>query len=134
MKAVYHVLFYLKLLHQLWLHKSICFHGLCGRKSGGGWGDGKFTTEWLTVNGAIAWSSHRRSNVAISTREGKYLAVFEAGRGAIARTNLFTYLNIELITSSAGILCDNEGASTIASKPAQHQRAKHIANALKNVL
>lgn len=48
-------------------------------------------------------------------------------------TYVLTDLNVELLHPHS-VLCDNQGALTIASEPAQNQYAYLIANALKNLL
>jgi hypothetical protein len=53
------------------------------------------------------------------------MALSDASREAIARTNLYDELNLAL-TQPPLLLSDNQGALTIAENPTNYQRAKHI--------
>ena len=93
---------------------------------GGDRNDRKSTTGYLYMvnNGAVSWTSHKQSTVATSTVEDEYMALSDAAREAIARTQLFQELLLKLPPPL--ILSDNQGALDISEDPTNYQRAKHI--------
>jgi len=88
--------------------------------------DRKSTTGYIFVinNGAVSWTSHKQTTVALSTLEAEYMAVSDASREAIARHQLFKDLNIEV--PAPELFSDNLGAIAVAQHPVYHQRSKHI--------
>jgi hypothetical protein len=49
---------------------------------------------FLINNGAVVWDSHKQHSVALSTREAEYMALSDASREAVARTHLYSDLQI----------------------------------------
>ena len=75
-------------------------------------------------NGAVSWTSHKQSTVATSTMEAEYMALSDAAREAIARSQLYGELLLK--TPPPLILSDNQGALEISENPTNYQKAKHI--------
>src|SRR5216117_1228919 len=88
--------------------------------------DRKSTTGYIFFanNGAISWTSHRQTTVALSTMEAEYMSLSDSSREALARLQLFR--DLHTYTDIPTIFSDNQGALTIATNPTDHQRAKHI--------
>jgi hypothetical protein len=88
--------------------------------------DHKSTTGYLVLinGGAVAWISHKQQSVAISTMESEYMALSDASREAIARSQFFDDLNILIGTPL--LFCDNQAALTLAQRPIRYHRSKHI--------
>jgi hypothetical protein len=77
------------------------------------------------INGdAVSWTSHKQSTVATSTMETEYIAISDASREAIARSQLYGELLLKVPPPL--IFSDNQGALDISEDPTKHQRAKHI--------
>ena len=82
---------------------------------GGDKNDRKSTTGYVFIinNGAVSWTSHKQSTVALSTMEAEYMSLSDAAREVFARCQLFRDLNITIPTTV--IYSDNQGA--IAENP-----------------
>ena len=93
---------------------------------GGDRNDRKSTTGYIFFanNGAISWTSHKQTTVALSTMEAEYMSLSDSSREALARLQLFK--DLHTFTDIPTIFSDNQGALTIATNPTDHQRAKHI--------
>jgi hypothetical protein len=88
--------------------------------------DQKSTTRYVFIisGGPVSWTSHKQTTIALPTMEAEYMALSDASREAIARSNLFSELNINVPTPL--LHSDNQGALTIVENPTNYQRAKHI--------
>jgi hypothetical protein len=130
MKSARYVLRYLKGTQNLSItygrSSSFRIHGFSDANWGGDKNDRKSTTGYLFMvnSGAVSWTSHKQSTVAISTMEAEYMALSDATREAIARSQLFNELYMQL--PSPTVLSDNQGALDISEDPTNYQRAKHI--------
>ena len=79
--------------------------------------------------GAIAWSSKRQRLIVTSTTESEYIALCTAAKQGIWLRNLLYELGYENQLPAPGkihLLCDNQGALSLANNPENHQRTKHI--------
>jgi len=105
---------------------DLTIHGYADANWGGDRNDRKSTTGYIFFanNGAISWTSHKQTTVALSTMEAEYMLLSDSSREAIARLQLFK--DIHTYTDIPTIFSDNQGALTIATNPTDHQRAKHI--------
>jgi len=75
-------------------------------------------------NGPVSWSSHKQSSVALSTYEAEYMALSDASREAIARSQFFQDLDIK--TDVPTLHSDNQAALSTVMSEVPHHRAKHI--------
>jgi hypothetical protein len=80
---------------------------------------------FIINNGAVSWSRHKQSSVALSTMESEYMSLSDATREAIARHQFFKDLHI--LVNNPILHCDNQAALSIAQNPVHYQRSKHIA-------
>ena len=106
--------------------KNLNIYGFADANWGGCLDSRRSTTGYLFLinNGAVSWTSHRQSTVALSTMEAEYMSLSDASREAIARTQMYQELGV---TAKPPLLhCDNQAALTIASNPVLYQRSKHI--------
>jgi len=130
LKAARHVLRYLKRTRFFCItygrSPRLIILGFADANWGGDINDRISTTGYVFMinNGAIAWTSHKQASVAISTMDSEYMAVSDASREAIARSQLFNELKVKLPPPL--ILCDNQGALDISENATNYQRAKHI--------
>ena len=101
--------------------------GYADADHGGDKDDRKSTTGYIFVinNGPVSWSSHKQSSNAISTMESEYMAISDASREAIARTQFYTDLDI-FPSSPPLILSDSQSALALTGDTTSYQRAKHI--------
>ena len=73
----------------------------------------------------ISWFSRKRSSVALSTAEAKYIVDCSASCEAIWLRKLMSRLfNLEMETTV--ILCDNQSCIKMTKNPMFHNRSKHI--------
>jgi hypothetical protein len=79
---------------------------------------------FMRDNGMIMWKSHTQNTVALSTKGAEYIALSEAPREAVARSQFLFELFID--HAPLTLLCDNTSAITIARNPAHYHRTKHI--------
>jgi transposase InsO family protein len=130
LKAARHVLRYLKFTRHWRItygnSKTLDIRGYADANWGGDKNDRKSTTGYVFIinNGAVSWTSHKQSTVALSTMEAEYMSLSDAAREVFARCQLFWGLNITI--STPVIYSDNQGAIAIAENPTNYQRAKHI--------
>lgn len=130
LKAARHVLRYLKRTRDYSItyrhSQRLIILGFADANWGGNLNTRISTTGYVFIinNGVVSWTSHKQSSVAVSTMEAEYMAVSDASREAIARSQLFDELQANLPTPL--ILCDNQGALDISENPTNYQRAKHI--------
>jgi len=89
--------------------------------------DYKSTTGYVFIinNGPVSWSSHKQSSVALSTYDAEYMAMSDASREAIARSQFFQDLDIK--TDVPTLHSDNQAALSTVMSEVPHHRAKHIA-------
>jgi hypothetical protein len=106
--------------------KTLYIRGYADANWGGDRNDRKSTMGYVFVtnNGAVSWTSHKQSTVALSTMEAEYMSLSDAAREVFARCQLFRDLNI--IIPIPVIYSDNQGAIAIADNPTNYQRAKQI--------
>src|SRR5437667_2253262 len=101
---------------------DLAIRGYADANWGGDRNDRKSTTGYIFFvnNGAISWTSHKQTTVALSTMEAEYMSLSDASREAFTRLQLFkdirTFTDIPTI-----LLSDNQGALTIATNPTDHQ-------------
>jgi transposase InsO family protein len=130
LKAARHVLRYLKFTRHWRITygnaKTMEIRGYADANWGGDKNDRKSTTGYVFIinNGAVSWTSHKQSTVALSTMEAEYMSLSDAAREVFARCQLFRGLNI--IIPTPVIYSDNQGAIAISENPTNYQRAKHI--------
>jgi hypothetical protein len=130
LKAARHVLRYLKHTRHWKITygnaKTLDIRGYADANWGGDRNDRKSTTGYVFIinNGAVSWTSHKQSTVALSTMEAEYMSLSDAAREVFARCQLFRDLNITITIPV--IYSDNQGAIAIAENPTNYQRAKHI--------
>ena len=79
---------------------------------------------FMLNNGMVMWQSHTQDTVALSTKDAEYIALSDASREAIARTQFLTELLIE--HDIPQLYCDNTSAITISQNPVHYHRTKHI--------
>jgi hypothetical protein len=93
---------------------------------GGDLNDRKSTTGYVfTLNGGpVSWTARKQTTVATSTMEAEYMAISDASREAIAKSQLLDELRLKIPTPM--LFCDNQGALNISEDPTNYQRAKHI--------
>ena len=102
MKAARHVLRYLKGTRNFSItyghSQELRILGFSDANWGGDKNDRKSTTGYLYMinNGAVSWTSHKQSTVATSTMEAEYMALSDAAREAIARSQLYGELLLKL--------------------------------------
>jgi hypothetical protein len=130
LKAARHVLRYLKGSCKLSITyggaQNLLIIGFTDADWGGDKNDRKSTTGYVYMvnNGAVSWSSRKQTTVAVSTTEAEYMAISDAAREALARSQLYgEFLNR---LPAPLILSDNQGALDISENPTNYQRAKHI--------
>jgi hypothetical protein len=130
MTAARHILRYLKGTGHFCITYGACKElrilGFSDSNWGGNLNDRKSTTGYLYMinNGLVSWTSHKQSTVAVSTLEAEYMALSDASREAIARSQLYDELCIKLPPPL--ILSDSRGALDICDNPTNYQKAKHI--------
>src|SRR5271169_498060 len=104
LKAARHVLRYLKFTRHWRITygnaKTLDIRGYADANWGGDKNDRKSTTGYVFIinNGAVSWTSHKQSTVALSTMEAEYMSLSDAAREAFARCQLFRDLNITIPT------------------------------------
>ncbi len=76
--------------------------------------------------GAVSWTSHKQTTVALSTMESEYMALSDASRESIARSQFFAELNIFPPSTPITIFSDNQSALEITQNPKNYRKAKHI--------
>ena len=81
---------------------------------------------FLICGGAVSWSTHKQSTVALSSMEAEYMALSDAAREALARKQLFCELQIPSGQQPVTILSDSQSALDISENPAKYRQAKHI--------
>ena len=81
---------------------------------------------FLICGGAVSWSTHKQSTVALSSMEAEYMALSDAAREALARKQLFCELQIPSGLKPITILSDSQSALDISENPARYRQAKHI--------
>ena len=80
---------------------------------------------FLINNGAVVWDSHKQHSVALSTREAEYMALSDASREAVARTHL--YSDLQITTDQPPLLySDSTTALLLTDESSPYQRSKHI--------
>ena len=131
MSAARHVLRYLKYSH----HYSITYGrspnlnvlGFADADWGSDVNDRTSFTGYVFMinNGAVTWTSHKQSSVALSTMEAEYMSLSDAAREAIARQHFLDDLRI--LVNTPVLHSDNQAALSIVLNPVQYQRSKHIA-------
>ena len=107
---------------------DLAIRGYADANWGGDRNDRKSTTGYIFFvnNGAISWTSHKQTTVALSTMEAEYMSLSDASREALARLQLFKDIRTFSERNIPTIFSDNQGALTIATNPTDHQRTKHI--------
>ena len=76
--------------------------------------------------GAVSWTSHKQLTVALSTMEAEYMALSDASRESIARSQFFAELDIFPPFTPITIYSDNQSALDITENPKNYRKAKHI--------
>ena len=80
---------------------------------------------FLINNGSVVWELHKRHSVALSTRDAEYMVLSDASREAIARTHLYT--DLEITTAQPPLLySDSMTALFLTDESSPYQRSKHI--------
>ena len=74
--------------------------------------------------GAVAWSLKKKSTVALSTAEAKYVAAMHCAKQVIWHRSLLNEVGIPLPLTST-IFSDNQATVSIAHHPEHHTRTKH---------
>jgi hypothetical protein len=69
---------------------------------------------FMINNGAVTWTAHQQSSVALSTMEAKYMSLSDASREAIARQHFFDDLRI-FINTQSGRSVDRIKPSTVST-------------------
>ncbi len=72
----------------------------------------------------ISWHSSKQKIVSLSSTESEYIALTNAAKEAIWIKQMLNELN--RITSTPIIFCDNKSSISLASNPDFHSRSKHI--------
>jgi hypothetical protein len=88
--------------------------------------DRRSTTSYLVYLGSnlLSWSSKKQTTVARSSTEAEYRSLAMVTAEVVWLKNLFREL--ELVLPAPVLLCDNLGATFLASNSAFHVRTKHI--------
>jgi hypothetical protein len=72
----------------------------------------------------VSWVSKKQNSVALSNVEAEYIAAGHCCAQLLwLRQTLMDY---DYKLSKVPLLCDNESAISIAEKPVEHNRTKHI--------
>ncbi|HMD14077.1 MAG TPA: Ty1/Copia family ribonuclease HI [Bacteroidota bacterium] len=74
--------------------------------------------------GSVSWTSHKQSAVALLTMEAEYMALSDASRESIARSQFLEEMNIPITPIT--ILSDCQTAFDIAENPSNFRNAKYI--------
>ena len=131
MSAARHVLRYLK-----YSHRYSITYGRASNLNILGYADADWGSDendrtsftgyvFMINNGAVTWTAHKQSSVALSTMEAEYMSLSDASREAIARQHFFDDLRI--LINTPVLHSDNQAALSIVLNPVQYQRSKHIA-------
>jgi hypothetical protein len=131
MSAARHVLRYLKYSHRY----SVTYGrapdiNILGYADANWGSDGNDRTSFtgyvfMINNGAVTWTAHKQSSVALSTMEAEYMSLSDASREAIALQHFFDHLRI--LINTPVLHSDNQAPLSIVLNPVQYQRSKHIA-------
>jgi hypothetical protein len=79
----------------------------------------------MLFNGtALHWWSRTLKVIALSSQDAEYMALSDSSREVIFVRQLLESLGFNL--NPTELYSDNNGAITLASKPGDHQRSKHI--------
>ncbi|TMC17118.1 MAG: hypothetical protein E6J34_19075 [Chloroflexi bacterium] len=81
---------------------------------------------FMICNGAVSWSTHKQSTVALSSMEAEYMALSDAAREALARKQFFHELRLPSGEKPVTLLSDSQSALDISENPAKYRQAKHI--------
>jgi Reverse transcriptase (RNA-dependent DNA polymerase) len=81
---------------------------------------------FMVNGGAVSWTSHKQTAVALSTMEAEYMALSDASRESIARGQFFIELDIFPLSTPIPIYSDNQSALEITENPKNYRKAKHI--------
>jgi len=74
---------------------------------------------------AVSWSSKKQPSVALSSTEGKYMAMTHASKEAIWIQQFLHNIHFPL-SDPTMLLINNQGAIALASNPTFHTQMKHI--------
>jgi hypothetical protein len=130
MKAARHVLRYLKGTRDFRItyghSRELHVLGFSDANWGGDINDRFSTTGYVFMvnNGCVSWSSHKQTSVATSTMAAEYMALSDASREAIARSQFYEEMRLNLPTPL--IMSDNQSALDISDEPTAYSKAKHI--------
>ncbi|GJV02493.1 hypothetical protein Tco_1336062 [Tanacetum coccineum] len=88
--------------------------------------DRKSTSGIYTFMGCCltSWFSKKKTALAISTTEAKYVSTRKACQQAIWMKQALIDYDVRL--DDVPIMCDNKGAIDLSKNPVQHSRTKHI--------
>jgi len=130
MKAAQHVLRYLKGTRDFRItyghSRELHVIGFSDPNWGGDINDQFSTTGYVFMvnNGCVSWSSHKQTSVATSTMAAEYMALSDASREAIARSQFYEVMRLNLRTPL--IMLDNQSALDISDEPTAYSKANHI--------
>ena len=79
----------------------------------------------MLAGGTVAWSSKKKTTVALSTAEAEYVVATHCAKQVIWHRSLLNKVGIPSPTTST-IFSDNQAAVSIAHHPEHHARTKHI--------
>jgi len=80
----------------------------------------------FSLGGAVfSWLSRKQKTIACSTCDAEYIAVSESCHEAVWLRLFLNELGL-LHPGSTLLLCDNNGALSLAYDPSHHTRSKHI--------
>jgi hypothetical protein len=82
--------------------------------------------EYIFINnGLMSWPSHNKSSDVLSTMKSEYMAISDASREAIAKTQFYT--DPDTFSSFIPlILTDSQSALALIGAATNYQRPKHI--------
>jgi hypothetical protein len=73
----------------------------------------------------MVWESHKQHSVILSTRKAEYMTPSDASREAVARTDVYSGLQI-VTTQTPSLYTDSITALLLADESLPYQRFKHI--------
>jgi len=77
------------------------------------------------ASGLFSWSSKLQENIATSTMEAEYLALYKAGKHAVWIQNIYEGIGFPL-QNPLYVWCNNQAAIAVAKKEGTHEAQKHI--------
>ncbi|XP_075086049.1 secreted RxLR effector protein 161-like [Nicotiana tabacum] len=108
--------------------KDLQFVGYSDVDHGGNLDERKSTSGYVLLlsDGAISWSSKKRSCVSLSTMEAEYVALASATQEAVWLKKFLEHL-LDITENTEPILvCDSEAAISSTKDPKFHCKTKHI--------